>query len=121
MCKGSVIAQNLYRKAKTGRRLSPKEVMLVRQYASRMRETVGEDNIKVVLPSDILPGTQITVPPELLLHGDRAILVMKGTWLADTVSGLVVGKLTHGTLTLFPNSVILVNDLARLLRCLKTN
>lgn len=79
---------------------------------------VGDDNIEVWVPVDALAGKSVPVPPELLLHGHRAVLVLRGLWLADSVTGTVVGKYVSGpdTLTLFPNSVILVNDLARLLK-----
>lgn len=118
MCRGSVTAQNLYRKAKTGRRLSPTEIKMVERFANRMKDLVGEENVEVRVLSDTLSCTRIPIPPELLLHGRRASLVLRGPWLADSVTGTVVGKYVSGsdTLTLFPNSVALVNDLARLLK-----
>jgi hypothetical protein len=118
MCRGSVTAQNLYRKAKTGRRLSPAEIRMVERFAGRMKDLVGDGNVEVRVPAGALSGRVVHIPPELLLHGNRAELTLKGPWLADTVTGTVVGKYVSGpeTLTLFPNSVILVTDLARLLR-----
>ncbi len=118
MCKGSVTAQNLYRRAKAGRRLSEKEIELIECYAKRMREVVGEDNREVEVPAKVLAGTLVPIPPELLLHGCRAVLTLRSAWLADTVTGSVVGKYVSGpdTLTLFPNPVVLVNDLARMLK-----
>lgn len=128
MCRGSVTAQNLYRKAKTGRRLSPAEIRMVERFAVWMKDLVGDGNVEVRLPYGTLARTRVPIPPELLLHGSRAELTLKGPWLADAVTETVVGKYVDGpeTLTLFPNPVILVNDLARLLyksfaiqRCLK--
>jgi hypothetical protein len=118
MCRGSVTAQILYRKAKAGRRLTPMEVMAMEGFATRMRELVGEENKEVGLSAETLSGARIPIPPELVLHGDRAVITLKGRWLADTVSGGVVGRYADSsdTLTLFPNPVILVNDLARMLR-----
>lgn len=111
-------AQILYRKAKTGQRLSSREIVLVEKFATRMRDLVGEENMEVGLSAETLSGARIPIPPELLLHGDRAVITLRGRWLADTVSGGVVGKYADGsdTLTLFPNSVVMVNDLARVLR-----
>ena len=118
MCRGSVTAQNLYRKAKTGRRLSPKEIEMVERFAGRMRDLVGDENIEVRVPAGVFAKQAVLIPPELLLHGSRAELTLKGTWLADTVTETVVGKYVTGpdTLTLFPNPVILVTDLARVLK-----
>lgn len=101
----------------TGRRLSRKEIVLMENFAVRMRDLVGDGNVEVRVPLDSLARTRVPIPPELLLHGSRAELVVKGVWLADTVTGTVVGKYADGpdTLTLFPNSVILVTDLARVL------
>jgi hypothetical protein len=84
----------------------------------RMKDLVGDGNVEVRVPAGALSGRVVHIPPELLLHGNRAELTLKGPWLADTVTGTVVGKYVSGpeTLTLFPNSVILVTDLARLLR-----
>lgn len=94
------------------------EVMAMEGFATRMRELVGEENKEVGLSAETLSGARIPIPPELVLHGDRAVITLKGRWLADTVSGGVVGRYADSsdTLTLFPNPVILVNDLARMLR-----
>ena len=118
MCRGSVTAQILYRKAKTGQRLSSREILLVEKFATRMRDLVGEENMEVGLSAETLSGARVPIPPELLLHGDRAVITLKGVWLVDTVTGSVVGRYADGpdTLTLFPNSVMLVTDLARVLR-----
>lgn len=118
MCRGSVTAQILYRKAKTGQRLSSREIVLVEKFATRMRDLVGEENMEVGLSAETLSGARIPIQPELLLHGDRAVITLKGVWLVDTVTGSVVGRYVDGpdTLTLFPNSVMLVTDLARVLR-----
>ena len=115
MCRGSVTAQNLYRKAKEGRRLTPTEVVVMEGFAKRMLELVGTRTIEVSIPPGTLAEARISVPPELVLHGERAVITLRGRWLADTVSGGVVGKYADGsdTLTLFPNPVVLVNDLAR--------
>jgi len=118
MCRGSVTAQNLYRKAKRGRRLTRGEMAAVEGFATRMRELVGTRTVDVEVPAGLLAKTRIPIPPELVLHGERAVITLRGRWLADTVSGGVVGKYADGsdTLTLFPNPVVLVNDLARMLR-----
>ena len=118
MCRGSVTAQNLYRKAKGGRRLTAAEVVAIEGFAVRMRDLVGTHSLEVSIPLRVLAGSRILIPPELVLHGDRAVITLRGLWLADTVTGLVVGKYVNGpdTLTLFPNPIALVNDLARMLK-----
>ena len=118
MCRGSVTAQNLYRKAKRGSRLTRGEMAAVEGFATRMRELVGTHTIDVEVPAGLLAGSRIPIPPELVLHGDRAVITLRGLWLADTVTGSVVGRYANGpdTLTLFPNSVMLVTDLARLVK-----
>jgi hypothetical protein len=90
----------------------------VEGFATRMRELVGTRTVDVEVPAGLLAKTRIPIPPELVLHGERAVITLRGRWLADTVSGGVVGKYADGsdTLTLFPNPVVLVNDLARMLR-----
>lgn len=87
-------------------------------FAVRMRDLVGTHTRGVSIPSWVLAGSRVPIPPELVLHGDRAVITLRGLWLADTVTGSVVGRYVDGpdTLTLFPNPVILVNDLARVLR-----
>jgi hypothetical protein len=94
----------------------------VEGFATRMRELVGTHTIDVAVPAGLSAKTRIPVPPELVLHGDRAVITLRGKWLADTVSGGVVGKYADGsdTLTLFPNPVVLVNDLARLVKSYHT-
>ena len=118
MCRGSVTAQKLYRKAKAGRKLTSAEVVAIEGFAIRMRELVGTQAVNVKVSAGLLAGSRIPIPPELVLHGDRAVITLRGLWLADTVSGGVVGRYADGTdtLTLFPNPVVLVNDLARVLR-----
>ena len=115
-------AQNLYRKAKRGSRLTRGEMAAVEGFATRMRELVGTHTIDVAVPAGLLAGSSIPVPPELVLHGDRAVITLRGLWLADTVTGSVVGRYANGpdTLTLFPNSVMLVTDLARLVKSYHT-
>jgi hypothetical protein len=118
MCRGSVTAQTLYRKAKGGRRLTRAEIEAVERFAKRMRELVGTHTVDVAVPAGLLAKTLIPIPPELVLHGERAVITLRGRWLADTVSGRVVGEYADGsnTLTLFPNPVVMVNDLARVLQ-----
>lgn len=118
MCKGSVTAQSLYRKAKAGRRLTPVELVSMERFAIRMRDLVGTQPVDVKVSAGLLAGSRIPIPPELVLHGDRAVITLRGVWLADMVSGRAVGKYANGpdTVTLFPNPVILVTDLARVLR-----
>lgn len=88
------------------------------RFAIRMRELVGTHTLEVSIPLLVLAGSRVSIPPELVLHGDRAVITLRGVWLADMVSGRAVGKYADGpdTLTLFPNPVVLVNDLARVLR-----
>ena len=90
---------------------------MVERFAGRMKNLVGDGNVEVRVPAGALSGKVVPIPPELLLHGNRAELTLKGPWLADTVTQTVVGKYVDGpeTLTLFPNSVALVTDLARVL------
>ena len=111
-------AQKLYRKAKAERKLTSAEVVAIEGFAIRMRELVGTQAVNVKVSAGLLAGSRIPIPPELVLHGDRAVITPRGLWLADTVSGGVVGRYADGTdtLTLFPNPVVLVNDLARVLR-----
>lgn len=118
MCRGSATAQNLYRKAKEGRKLTETELVSMERFAIRMRELVGTHTLEVSIPLLVLAGSRVSIPPELVLHGDRAVITLRGVWLADMVSGRAVGKYADGpdTLTLFPNPVVLVNDLARVLR-----
>jgi hypothetical protein len=88
------------------------------RFAVRMRDLVGTQPVDVKVSAGLLAGSRVSIPPELVLHGDRAVITLRGVWLADMVSGRAVGKYADGpdTLTLFPNPVVLVNDLARVLR-----
>ena len=114
MCRRSETAQALYRKAKRGRRLSTKEISLIEYYAGRMLETVGRDPLELDISPSRLDNVSIDLPPETVLQGDRARIVRRGKWLTDEVTDCVVGRCEE-TLTLYPNPVILVNDLVRAL------
>jgi hypothetical protein len=114
MCRRSDTAQALYRKAKGGRRLSVKEVKLIDYYAKRMVETVGLDPLELDINPDRLDNVSIDLQPETILQGDRARIVKRGKWLTDEVTDCVVGRCEQ-TVTLYPNSVVLVNDLVRAL------
>jgi hypothetical protein len=112
MCRRSDTAQALYRKAKRGRKLSGKEIRLIEYYAGRMVETVGREPIELDIDPARLDNMSIDLQPETVLQGDRARIVRRGKWLTDEVTDCVVGKCER-TVTLVPNPVVLVNDLAR--------
>lgn len=114
MIEGSVTAKRLCKKIKKGRRLSLRVVSLVERFGRRMYEFIGDQRREVKIT-----GVQFRLipAPELLIQSDRAEIVKRGSWLVDTVSERCVGKLTESgeSAMVFPNPVILVNDLANLL------
>lgn len=110
-----MVAQGLYDKARRGRKLSQKEIRLIEGYAERMVGLVGTDSVEVEVNVGELKNLAIHLPQELLLQTDSAEIVKKGEWLVDTITGCVVGKCGR-TLTLVPNPIVLVNDLAREIR-----
>ena len=115
MCRGSCTAQTLVLKAKRGMKLSSEEIAAVESYAEKMLRVVGTENKVVDRDPEDLSDLRLDLEPELVLHGDRARIVKRGRWLADEVTGCVVGKCERDV-TLFPNPVVLVNDLARVLK-----
>ena len=120
MIEGSVTAKRLCKKIKKGRRLSVKEVNLVEKFGSRMYEFIGDQSREVNIMGVEFP----VIPyPELLIQSDRAEIVRRGSWLVDTVSERCVAKVKQcgGSAVIFPNPVILVNDLANLLLCLSSS
>lgn len=114
MIEGSVTAKRLCKKIKKGRRLSLREVSLVERFGRRMYEFIGDQRREVKITGVQFP---LIPDPELLIQSDRAEIVKRGSWLVDTVSERCVGKLTESgeSAMIFPNPVILVNDLANLL------
>ena len=120
MIEGSVTAKSLCKKIKKGRRLSVKEVNLVEKFGSRMYEFIGDQSREVNIMGVEFP----VIPyPELLIQSDKAEIVRRGSWLVDTVSERCVAKVKQcgGSAVIFPNPVILVNDLANLLLCLSSS
>lgn len=117
MRKDSEIAQTLALKAKRGRRLSQKEISLIHDYAKVMVKRVGVYNKTVSVPK-ALESFCMTLDPDLLLHGDRAEVIFRKNWLVDRHSDTVLGKVEGENLTLYPNHLIHVSDLARnMLEC----
>ena len=114
MCRRSDTAQALYRKVKKGRRLSRKEISLIEYYAGKMVDLVGTESLELNINPSRLENVSIDLQPEVVLNGDRARIVKRGRWLTDEVTDCVVGKCEE-TVTLYPNSVVLFNDLVRAL------
>lgn len=113
MRKDSEVAQSLVKKAKRGNRLTSKEVELIHEYASVMVKSVGLEN-KVIGMEGIESGSfSLLISPELLLNGDRARAVFRKNWLVDEHTDTVLGKVDGEALTLYPNFLIHVTDLAR--------
>lgn len=117
MIRNSVVAAKLYKKAKNGRRMSQAEIKMLEGFAERMVKLVGRDEIVVKANRGRMGGTVIDLSPELLIQGDVATLVVRGCWLVDSVTDRCVGKFDEcgETLTLFPNPVALVGDIARVI------
>jgi hypothetical protein len=117
MIRNSTTAAGLYKKAKKGRRMSQAEIRLLESLAMRMANTVGREELVVKVDREKMDGTVIPLTPELLIQGDTATLVVRGRWLVDTVTERCVGRWGDdgGSLTLFPNPVALVGDIARVM------
>lgn len=116
MIRNSATAAGLYKKAKKGRRMSQAEIRLLEALAARMANTVGREERVVKVDREKMNGMVISLPPELLIQGDTATLVVRGRWLVDTVTERCVGRWDDSSgesLTLFPNPVALVGDIAR--------
>lgn len=112
MRKDSEVAQNLAVKAKKGRRLSQREIGLIHEYAEVMIKRVGTEN-KIIAVPKTQENFYLSLNPDLLLHGDRAEAVFRKNWLVDKISDTVLGKAEGGSLTLYPNHLVHVADLAR--------
>jgi hypothetical protein len=112
MCKSSALAQSLAVKAKKGRRLTSKEIGLIENFAKAMVKTVGLENKTIEGFGE--PGSfSLSLRPELLLYGDRAKVIFRKNWLVDEHTDTVLGKVENESLTLYPNFLIHVTDLAR--------
>lgn len=123
MVRNSVVAAKLHKKAKNGRRMSQAEIKMLEGFAERMVELVGREELVVKANRERMGGAVIDLSPELLIQGDVATLVVRGRWLVDAVTERCVGKWSDGgeTLTLSPNPVALVGDIARVVRSLPTS
>lgn len=97
--------------------MSQAEIRLLESLAMRMANTVGREELVVKVDREKMDGTVIPLTPELLIQGDTATLVVRGRWLVDTVTERCVGRWGDdgGSLTLFPNPVALVGDIARVM------
>ena len=111
----SIAAQGLYRKARSSRRLSQIEIEKIEKIGCAMANKIGVSDVTVRVDIEVLPE-KITVPDYMLLFNDPAELVFRSPWLVDKISGRVVGRLSSvDTLTLLPNPIVLVDDLAKIL------
>lgn len=111
----SPTARNLYRKARSSRRLSQTEIETIEKIGCDMARTVGTSSKTMRVDMECLPD-EIEVPDYMLLYDEKAVLVMRSSWLVDRISGRVVGKHSGvDTLTLLPNPIVKVDDLARML------
>lgn len=98
--------------------MSQAEIKMLEGFAERMVELVGREELVVKIDVKSVDGTVIDLSPELLIQGDTATLVVRGRWLVDTVTERCVGRWGDGddeSLTLFPNPVALVGDIARMI------
>jgi hypothetical protein len=115
MLKSSSLAQSLAAKAKRkNRNLTPREIQLIEKFAKVVEKEVGTENRTVPTPRSI----ELDLPPELLLYADRCKAVIKEKWLVDQYSEAVLGMVDGDLVTLYPNHLVHVADLAReVLRC----
>jgi hypothetical protein len=115
MLKSSSLAQSLAAKAKRkNRNLTPREIQLIEKFAEVVEKEVGTENRTVPTPRSI----ELDLPPELLLYADRCKAVIKEKWLVDQYSEAVLGMVDGDLVTLYPNHLVHVADLAReVLRC----
>lgn len=115
MCLRSPAAQDLSKRAKQGRKLTQKEITVLERYSDLMVRLVGTEN-KVIMVKSII--TDMKLPPELILNGDYAVLTERSGWLVDRVTEQVIGKfVSTDKLEIYPNPIILINDLVRILKC----
>ena len=115
MLKDSDLAQSLAAKAKKkNRNLTPREIQLIEKFAGTVKKEIGTESQIVSMPRPI----KFDLSPELLLYADRCRVVVKGKWLVDQYSEAVMGRIEGDTVTLYPNHLVHVADLAReVLRC----
>lgn len=115
MRKDSPLAQHLSKKAKSQAKLTQKEIDAIEGFAQSFVGITGNTNKCVKV--DVAKITGVPVPPELLLTGERATVTSRNGWLVDAETSTVLGRVGPGcdTVTLYPNHLVLVNDLARLL------
>jgi hypothetical protein len=111
MCKNSDTAQDLYKRARKGGRLTAKQIAAIEWYAGQMVELAGEEN--VVVEGEII-NLPIAVPAGFLLYGKAAEVGRRGDWLVELGSSTVLGRFGD-VLTLYPNAVIHPDDLRRVL------
>lgn len=115
MLKDSDLAQSLAAKAKKkNRNLTSREIQLIEKFAEVVEKEVGTEDRTVPKPRSM----ELDLPPELLLYADRCRVVVKGKWLVDQYSEAVLGRVDGDLVTLYPNYLVHVTDLAReMLRC----
>lgn len=115
MLKSSSLAQSLAAKAKKkDRNLTIKEIQLVEKFARVVEKEIGTESRTVSMPR----STGLDLPPELLLYADQCKVVVRGKWLIDQYSEAVLGRVDGDLVTLYPNHLVHVTDLAReMLRC----
>jgi hypothetical protein len=115
MLKSSSLAQSLAAKAKKkDRNLTIKEIQLIEKFARVVEKEIGTESRTVSMPR----STGLDLPPELLLYADQCKVVVRGKWLIDQYSEAVLGRVDGDLVTLYPNHLVHVADLAReMLRC----
>ena len=115
MLKSSSLAQSLAAKAKKkDRNLTIKEIQLIEKFARVVEKEIGTESRTVSMPRSM----GLDLPPELLLYADQCKVVVKGKWLIDQYSEAVLGRVDGDLVTLYPNHLVHVADLAReMLRC----
>jgi hypothetical protein len=115
MLKSSSLAQSLAAKAKRkNRNLTSREIQLIEKFARVVEKEIGTRSRTVSMPRSM----ELDLPPELLLYADRCRVVVRGKWLVDQYSEAVLGRVDGDTVTLYPNHLVHVVDLAReMLRC----
>jgi len=115
MLKDSDLAQSLAAKAKKkNRSLTSREIQLIEKFAEVVEKEVGTEDRTVPKPRSM----ELDLPPELLLYADQCRVVVKGKWLVDQYSEAVLGRVDGDLVTLYPNHLVHVTDLAReMLRC----
>lgn len=115
MLKSSSLAQSLAAKAKKkDRNLTIKEIQLIEKFARVVEKEIGTESRTVSMPRSM----GLDLPSELLLYADQCKVVVRGKWLIDQYSEAVLGRVDGDLVTLYPNHLVHVADLAReMLRC----